>query len=96
MAIISLPALIILGIIVPIIAIREGDYIWGIIGMIIFGGMCSWLTGYSLFWKVVIDHEKVEYHSLFFGSTLLEKDIQCIQGEKYMEKYRKKDVEEEI
>ena len=24
------------------------------------------------------------------------KDIQCIQGEKYMEKYRKKDVEEEI
>ena len=32
----------------------------------------------------------------FFGSTLLEKDIQCIQGEKYMEKYRKKDVEEEI
>ena len=67
LAIISLPALIILGIIVPIIAIREGDYIWGIIGMIIFGGMCSWLTGYSLFWKVVIDHEKVEYHSLFFG-----------------------------
>ena len=67
LAIISLPALIILGIIVPIIAIREGDYIWGIIGMIIFGGMCSWLTGYSLFWKVVIDHEKVEYHSSFFG-----------------------------
>ena len=29
--------------------------------------MCSWLTGYSLFWKVVIDHEKVEYHSLLFG-----------------------------
>ena len=67
LAIISLPALIILGIIVPIIAIREGDYIWGIIGMIIFGGMCSWLTGYSLFWKVVINHEKVEYHSSFFG-----------------------------
>ena len=35
--------------------------------MIIFGGMCSWLTGYSLFWKVVINHEKVEYHSSFFG-----------------------------
>ena len=66
MAIISLPALIILGIIVPIIAIERGLY-RGIIGMIIFGGMCSWLTGYSLFWKVVIDHEKVEYHSLFFG-----------------------------
>lgn len=67
LAIISLPALIILGIIVPIIAIREGDYIWGIIGMIIFGGMCSWLTGYALFWRVIVDHEKVRYHSLFFG-----------------------------
>ena len=66
-AIIGLPTLIILGLIVPILAIREGEYLWGIIGMIIFGGMCSWLTGYSLFWKVVINHEKVEYHSSFFG-----------------------------
>lgn len=75
LAIISLPALIILGIIVPIIAIREGDYIWGIIGMIIFGGMCSWLTGYSLFWKVVIDHEKVEYHCNLL-EYLTQRDIQ--------------------
>ena len=67
LAIISLPALIILGIIVPIIAIREGDYIWGIIGMIIFGGMCSWLTGYSLFWIVGLDHDMVDYYCLFFG-----------------------------
>lgn len=25
------------------------------------------LTGYALFWRVIVDHEKVRYHSLFFG-----------------------------
>ena len=38
-AIIGLPTLIILGIILPILAIREGEYLWGIIGIIMFGGM---------------------------------------------------------
>ena len=38
-AIIGLPTLIILGIILPILAIQEGEYLWGIIGMIMFGGM---------------------------------------------------------
>lgn len=36
---IELPTLIILGIILPILAIREGEYLWGIIGIIMFGGM---------------------------------------------------------
>ena len=30
----------------------------------------------------------------FFGRTLLEKNIKCIKGEQYMEKYRDKDQEE--
>ena len=66
-AIIGLPTLIILGLIVPILAIREGEYLWGIIGMIMFGGMGGWLSGFALFWKVIINHEKVEFHSSIFG-----------------------------
>ena len=53
-AIIGLPTLIILGIILPILAIREGEYLWGIIGIIMFGGMGGWLSGFALFWKVKI------------------------------------------
>ena len=51
-AIIGLPTLIILGIILPILAIQEGEYLWGIIGIIMFGGMGGWLSGFALFWKV--------------------------------------------
>ena len=54
-AIIGLPTLIILGIILPILAIREGEYLWGIIGMIMFGGMGGWLSGFALFCKVIIN-----------------------------------------
>ena len=56
-----------LGVIPGVLCIREGDYLWGLVGITYLGGIGGWLTGYSLFWKVVIDHEKVEYHSLFFG-----------------------------
>ena len=66
-AIIGLPTLIILGIILPILAIQEGEYLWGIIGIIMFGGMGGWLSGFALFWKVIINHEKVEFHSSIFG-----------------------------
>ena len=46
-------------------AIREGYYAGGTVVMLIFCGIGGWLTGYALFWKVVITHEKVEYHSSF-------------------------------
>lgn len=32
-----------------------------------FGGMGGWLSGFALFWKVIINHEKVEFHSSIFG-----------------------------
>ena len=75
--IVGLPALIILGMILPIFAIREGYYAGGTVVMLIFCGIGGWLTGYALFWKVVITHEKVEYHSSFFGikRSYLLKDI---------------------
>ena len=75
--IVGLPALIILGMILPIFAIREGYYAGGSVVMLIFCGIGGWLTGYALFWKVVITHEKVEYHSSFFGikRSYLLKDI---------------------
>lgn len=56
-----------LGVIPGVLCIREGDYLWGLVGITYLGGIGGWLTGYSLFWKVVINHEKVEYHSSFFG-----------------------------
>lgn len=56
-----------LGVIPGVLCIREGDYLWGLVGITYLGGIGGWLTGYSSFWKVVINHEKVEYHSSFFG-----------------------------
>lgn len=29
--------------------------------------MGGWLSGFALFWKVIINHEKVEFHSSIFG-----------------------------